>query len=126
MRAVIGALLILLGALGLPAEASGATVEIWSQEVRVQSEASGVYITITDFWGQPVESSFLRLWNGRGVYHVTYVGVFGAQVRDLTLGELLALEKEAEIRRLEEERDRARRELEEVCGRLRHPRPGCP
>ena len=118
-------ILILLLA-SLPAAARAATVEIFSQEVRVQSTAPGVALIITDFWDKPVEFAFARLRAGRWTYPVKYKGVFRVQARDLTAEELRGLEVESRLRQLEEKLDAVRDQVRVLCEQLDWRGPGCP
>ena len=119
------AILILVLA-GLPAPAPGATVEVFSQEVRVQSTAPGVALIITDFWDEPVEFAFARVRAGRWTYLVQYKDIFHVQARDLTAEDLHALEVESRLRQLEETLDALRGQVQLLCEQLDWRGPGCP
>jgi len=82
----IGVLTLALLVGSFPAGAPAATVEIFSQEVRVQSTAQGVALIITDFWDKPVEFAFARLRGGRWTYIVQYRSIFRVQARDFAGG----------------------------------------
>ena len=119
------AILILVLA-SLPATAPAATVDVFSQEVRVQSTAPGVALIITDFWDQPVEFAFARLQGGRWTYLVKYKAIFHVQARDLTAEELRALQVEARLQQLEEKLEAVREQVQLLCEQLDWRGPGCP
>lgn len=110
----------------LPAATPAATVEVFSQEVRVQSTAPGVALIITDFWDKPVEFAFARLRGGRWTYLVKYKSIFRVQARDLTADELRALEVEARLQQLEQKIEAIREQVQLLCERLDWRGPGCP
>ncbi len=118
--------ILILAVANLPATASAATVEVFSQEVRVQSSAPGVALIITDFWDKPVEFAFARLRGGRWTYLVKYKSIFRVQARDLTAEELRDLEVEARLRQLEEKLEAVRGQVQLLCERLNWRGPGCP
>jgi hypothetical protein len=120
------ATILILVLASLPAAAPAATVEVFSQEVRVQSTAPGVALIITDFWDKPVEFAFARLRAGRWTYLVKYKAIFRVQARDLTAEELRALEVEARLRQLEETLDAVRDQVRVLCEQLGWRGPGCP
>jgi len=122
----IAALILLVAATTSPTAAHAATVEIFSQEVRVQSTAPGVALIITDFWDKPVEFAFARLRGGRWTYLVKYKSIFHVQAPDLTAEELRDLEVEARLRQLEEKLEAVRGQVQLLCERLNWPGPGCP
>ncbi len=105
--------------------APAAEVEVWSQEARVQSEAAGVALIITDFWDKPVEFAFSRLRGGRWTYLVKHKGIFRVQARDLTAEELRDLEVEARLQALEKDLEAVRGQVGILCDRLRWRAPGC-
>ena len=111
---------------GLPAAAPAATVEVFSQEVRVQSTAPGIALIITDFWDKPVEFAFARLRAGRWTYLVKYKAIFHVQARDLTAEELRALEVDSRLRQLEEKLEAVREQVQLLCEQLDWRVPGCP
>jgi len=109
-----------------PIAAPAATVEIFSQEVRVQSTAPGVALIITDFWDKSVEFAFSRLRGGRWTHLVKYKSIFRVQARDLTAEELRDLEVEARLQELEQKLDAVRGQVQLLCERLNWRVPGCP
>jgi len=123
---ILTATILILVLASLPAAAPAATVEVFSQEVRVQSTAPGVALIITDFWDKPVEFAFARLRAGRWTYVVQYKSIFHVQARDLSAEELRDLEVEARLRQLEENLDAIRGQVQLLCERLRWRGPGCP
>ncbi len=110
----------------LPVIGFAATVEVFRQEVRVQSTAPGVALIITDFWDKPVEFAFARLRGGRWTYLVKYKSIFHVQARDLAAEELRALEVEARLQQLEQKIEAVREQVELLCERLDWRGPGCP
>jgi hypothetical protein len=124
-RCWLAALLVVAGAC-FPRIVAAATLEIFSQEVRVQSTAPGVALIVTDFWDTPVEFAFARLRGGRWTYVVRYNSIFRVQARDLTPEELRDLEVEARLQQLEREVDAVRGQVHLLCGRLNWRGPGCP
>jgi len=122
----IAATILILILASLPAAAPAATVEVFSQEVRVQSTAPGVALIITDFWDKPVEFAFARLRAGRWTYVVKYKSIFRVQARDLTPEELRGLELETRLRQLEEKIDAVRDQVRLLCEQLDWRGPGCP
>lgn len=120
------ATILILALAGLPAAAAAAAVEVFSQEVRVQSTAPGVALIITDFWDEPVEFAFARLWTGGWTYLVEYKDIFHVQARDLTAEELRALEVDDRLRQLERQLEAVRAQVHLLCERLRWRGPGCP
>lgn len=122
----IAATILILVLASLPAAAPAAAVEVFSQEVRVQSTAPGVALIITDFWDKPVEFAFGRLRARRWTYVVQYKSIFRVRARDLTGEELRALEMEARLRQLEEKLDAVREQVRLLCEQLDWRGPGCP
>jgi len=118
--------ILILVLASLPATAPAATVDVFSQEVRVQSTAPGVALIITDFWDQPVEFAFAPLQGGRWTYLVKYKSIFTVQARDLTAPELRDLEVEARLQELEQKLDAVRGQVQLLCERLDWRGPGCP
>jgi len=122
-RAVV---ILILAVASLPAAASAATVEVFSQEVRVKSTAPGVALIMTDFWDKPVEFAFARLRGGRWAYLVKYNSIFRVQARDLTALELRDLEVESRLQQLEKDVGALRGQVRLLCDRLNWRGPGCP
>ena len=120
------ATILILVLASLPAAAPAATVEVFSQEVRVQSTAPGVVLIITDFWDKPVEFAFARLRAGRWTYLVKYKSSFRVQARDLTAEELRGLEVQTRLRQLEEKIEAVRDQVRVLCEQLDWRGPGCP
>lgn len=120
------ALVLVLATVSLPVAGTAATVEVFSQEVRVQSTAPGVALIITDFWDKPVEFAFARLRGGRWTYLVKYKSIFHVQARDLNAEELRDLEVEARLRQLEQDLNAVRGQVGLLCERLHWRGPGCP
>ena len=122
----MAALVLVLALASLPTATPAATVEAFSQEVRVQSTAPGVALIVTDFWDKPVEFAFARLRAGRWIYLVKYKSIFRVQARDLTAEELRALEVEARLQQLEQKIEAVRDQVRLLCERLEWRVPGCP
>ncbi len=125
-RWAIGAVVLVLASAGPPTTGLAASIEVFSQEVRVQSTAAGVALIITDFWDKPVEFAFARLREGRWTYLVKYNSIFRVQARDLAAEELRDLEVEARLQQLEQELNAVRGQVGLLCGRLKWRGPGCP